>query len=158
EIVRIDQRQRWLASKPASAESYLETLPTLRDDPELAVDLIFHEFLLREEKGEAPDAAGFQLRFPQYATTLGQQIALRTTLATVEPTKSWAPNSKHDPNRSSEPPPLSGKFGRYRIERLIGQGGMGAVYLAHDNQLHRDVALKVPHFDDTDDRQRIERF
>src|SRR5262245_54173333 len=55
EIVRIDQRQRWLASKPASAESYLETLPTLRDDPELAVDLIFHEFLLREEKGEAPD-------------------------------------------------------------------------------------------------------
>jgi serine/threonine protein kinase len=33
--------------------------------------------------------------------------------------------------------------GRYRVERMLGQGGMAAVYLAHDAELERPVAIKV---------------
>ncbi|WP_264990723.1 serine/threonine-protein kinase, partial [Mycobacterium kiyosense] len=34
-------------------------------------------------------------------------------------------------------------FGRYRLLSVIGQGGMGTVYRAHDTLMNRDVAIKV---------------
>jgi serine/threonine protein kinase len=41
--------------------------------------------------------------------------------------------------------PLPSGFGRYEVRRILGSGGFGAVYLGHDAQLDRAVAIKVLH-------------
>jgi serine/threonine protein kinase len=50
------------------------------------------------------------------------------------------------------------EFGRYHVVEQIGQGSMGAVYLAHDSELDRMVALKIPSFDESDGHRRKARF
>src|SRR5215467_14049700 len=47
---------------------------------------------------------------------------------------------------------------QYRIERLLGRGGMGAVYLAHELALDRDVAIKVLPPDQAGAPQLRDRF
>lgn len=49
-------------------------------------------------------------------------------------------------------------FAGYRIERLLGTGGMGQVYLARDRDLPRSVALKLLHPVAGDDREIRARF
>jgi serine/threonine protein kinase len=37
------------------------------------------------------------------------------------------------------------QLGRYRVTARLGSGGFGVVYRGHDEELYRDVAIKVPH-------------
>src|SRR5215467_1003608 len=50
------------------------------------------------------------------------------------------------------------RIGPYEVTSLLGEGGMGVVFRAHDTKLQRDIALKLlpDHF--TNDPERLARF
>jgi eukaryotic-like serine/threonine-protein kinase len=50
------------------------------------------------------------------------------------------------------------QLGRYEIRSLLGAGGMGEVYLAHDTSLNRRVALKVLPAEVASNQDRMRRF
>ena len=54
---------------------------------------------------------------------------------------------------------LTGRtIGQYELRQLYGEGGMGAVYLAYQHNLERDVAFKVMSLAIKDDPQYVQRF
>ena len=48
--------------------------------------------------------------------------------------------------------------GKYRIVRLIGEGGMGAVYEGENTRIHRRVAIKVLHAAVAEQGDAVARF
>src|SRR5450432_2290034 len=48
--------------------------------------------------------------------------------------------------------------GKYRIIRLIGEGGMGAVYEGENTRIHRKVAIKVLHAGVAETAEAVQRF
>jgi serine/threonine protein kinase len=54
--------------------------------------------------------------------------------------------------------PLGRQFGPYRVTSLLGAGGMGEVYRAHDSKLARDVAIKILPAAFARESERLARF
>ena len=99
------------------------------------------------------------------AARLGGESAVEDTVVAVERAAtgtlgidglSTAPVTGGPKPTPHRPPPT---IGAYRIIRLLGEGGMGTVYLAEQQQPRRNVALKIirPGIEGAESRRRFQR-
>ena len=170
DALRGDQRERWQRGECVTAETYLEEHPSLAGDADSAVALIYSEYCLREELGQSPEPKEYLDRFPQYADRLEPVFEIHQALDSSEVTESAAQGDRNDKFHQAAYPGGHAhgdadettvgfdsassfcsnqpqKFGRYTVRQVLGQGTFGTVYLARDNDLKRDVAVKVLHLE-----------
>jgi serine/threonine protein kinase len=83
-------------------------------------------------RGETPDLADYALRYPHLSRLIVEGLPL-LELIRHRPAGSPAGPARREPEQ----------LGEFRIVRLIGRGGMAAVYEAEQAALGRNVALKV---------------
>ena len=141
------------------------------------VEAALREYLERVDRGDPVNREEFLSRHAEIAEALRSFFAAEEPLRKMAVTKiseesagvstrsiaaqgqeTVPPKPNADRPLGTTGSGLAGQFGRYQIVRALGKGAMGAVYLAQDTQLKRNVAIKTPHFEDDPTGELLKRF
>jgi len=140
--------RRLRAGEDCRAELFLDSVATAEAEPDEILDLLYTEFVVREQLGQRPQPADWLERFPQWRSELEELFEIHVMVEVRETGAGWLterPAADGVSHPLSGPPhegPVS-NIGGYELLREIGRGGMGVVYEARQPGLNRSVALKT---------------
>ena len=135
-----DMRRRRERGEAVRVEDYFSDPAIPKDDPDLLLDLVYGEFVLRQQAGEVPSEAEYRQRFPQLGERLDRQLEFHRALASVSSPETLPGSIGGDPRDD-----IPERIGKYRIIARLGAGGQATAYRAVHPDLGQDVVLKVSH-------------
>ena len=134
ELVKADLRCRFENGQTPAVAEYLDQFPELEAEKSRVLSLVYEEYCLNEEHGNAPDVESFCNRYPDWKSSLVSQLQYHRLF------------SRAAGRRPALPPfPEAGQdFEEFRLQSLLGSGGVSRVFLARDLSLGgKEVVLKV---------------
>ena len=134
ELVKTDLRCRFENGQTPAVAEYLEQFPELEAADSRVLSLVYEEYCLNEERGNALDVESFCDRYPDWKSSLVSQLQYHRLF------------SRAAGGRPSLPrfPEAGQDFEEFRLQSLLGSGGMSRVFLARDLSLGgKQVVLKV---------------
>jgi WD40 repeat protein len=178
ELVHTDLEYRFKTGEPVRVEHYLQQYPELESDAATVLELILTEVDWRR-RAPTPALAEYLARFPRYRAVLEPHFTGASQNPGLLPPKQ-IPNGFHAVPRAARPiapeavnradgdtprqdldsgPSLQrSRLGKWKLLEVVGSGSFGTVYKALDTELHRMVAVKVPHQGSLASREDVDRF
>lgn len=180
ELVHTDLEYRLKAGEPARVEEYLKRYPELAAERDALLDLILAEVDLRRRGEPVLALDEYRTRFPHLHPEL--EARWQTEASTPVPIGLTCPDCRNPIPKSSvpgqemlccpscgtkvrlEPAGPAGvplervRLGKYQLQEIVGKGSFGVVYRAHDTELGRTVAVKVPRLGRLVTDEEVDRF
>ncbi len=132
-FIKSELRDRFARGRRPTIAAYLGRFPELLSSRKLVLELIYEEYCLRDEYGNAPDAESFCKRYPEWKDALACRLEYHRLftrmIARAEP---------------SGFPEAGDQFEEFELISLLGGGAASRVFLARDRSLGgKLVALKI---------------